>query len=123
MRTYHTRPGSPDPLGSTWDGRGTNFALYSESATGVVLCLFDLEGHESRIRMHHRTEFVWHVYVEAVAPGHHYGYRVEGAWEPEKGLRFNHCNVLLDPYARALSGVEDFAKGAFSYDIANDERD
>jgi glycogen debranching enzyme GlgX/malto-oligosyltrehalose synthase len=119
MRPIHTRPGSGDPLGATWDGAGTNFALYSESATGVDLCLFDMDGTETRVRMRHRTDYVWHVYVEGMGPGQRYGYRVHGAWEPAKGLRHNPHNVLLDPYARALDGQEDFARGAFSYDFAS----
>jgi glycogen debranching enzyme GlgX/malto-oligosyltrehalose synthase len=123
MRTHQTQPGAPEPLGATWNGRGTNFALYSEAATGVELCLFDLDGQESRVRLRHRTEFVWHIYVEGVSPGQLYGYRVDGAWEPKKGLRFNPANVLLDPYARALGGVEDFAKGTSSYDIFHPDKD
>jgi isoamylase len=123
MRTYRTRPGWHDPLGATWDGEGTNFALYSENARGVDLCLFDADGNESRIAVQHRTEFVWHVYVADVGPGQRYGYRVSGPWQPEQGLRFNPSNVLLDPYARALAATEDWSKGAFSYDTASPEKD
>jgi glycogen operon protein len=123
VRAPQTQPGSPEPLGATWDGRGTNFALYSEGATGVELCLVDEGGVESRVRLRNRTEFVWHAYVEGVGPGHLYGYRVHGPWDPDKGLRFNPANLLLDPYARALSGVEDFSKGASSYDVSHPDRD
>jgi isoamylase len=123
VRTHQTQPGAPEPLGAVWNGRGTNFALYSEAATGVELCLFDQEGKETRIHLRNRTEFVWHVYVEGVGPGQLYGYRVHGAWEPENGLRFNPANVLLDPYARALSGVEDFSRGANSYDVLHPDKD
>ncbi len=123
VRARQTQPGSPEPLGATWDGRGTNFALYSEGATGVELCLFDADGVESRVRLRNRTDFVWHAYVEGVGPGHLYGYRVDGPWEPDKGLRYNPANVLLDPYARALSGVEDFSKGASSYDVFHPDKD
>jgi isoamylase len=123
VRAHQTSPGSAEPLGATWLGRGTNFAVYSEAASGVELCLFDKDGRETRIRLRHRTEFVWHIYVEAVAPGQLYGYRVDGAWDPDKGLRFNPVNVLLDPYARALGGVEDFTKGAFSYDVFDPNKD
>jgi len=105
VRARQTQPGSPEPLGATLDGRGTNFALYSEGATGVELCLFDADGVESRVRLRNRTEFVWHAYVEGVGPGHLYGYRVDGPWEPDKGLRYNPANVLLDPYARAVTGT------------------
>jgi len=123
VRTHQTQPGAPEPLGAAWNGRGTNFALYSEAATAVELCLFDQERKETRIHLRNRTEFVWHVYVEGVGPGQLYGYRVHGAWEPENGLRFNPANVLLDPYARALSGVEDFSQGANSYDVTHPDRD
>jgi isoamylase len=123
MKALHTTPGAPEPLGATWDGRGTNFAIYSEGATGVLLCLFDADGSESRIPLRHRSEFVWHVYVEGTLPGTRYGYRVEGPWDPEHGLRFNAKNVLLDPYAKSLLDTEDWDKGAFSYDIQNEERD
>ena len=123
MRTYQAQPGSPEPLGATWNGIGTNFALYSEGATGVELCLFDPDGSETRVRVRRRTDFVWHVYVEGVGPGQLYGYRVHGPWEPEKGLRFNPANVLLDPYALALGSLEDFSKGTSSYDIFHPDKD
>jgi isoamylase len=117
------RPGSPQPLGAVWNGHGTNFALYSESATGVDLCLFDAAGKETRIAVRSRTEFVWHVFVEAVGPGQLYGYRVDGPWAPKDGLRFNPHGVLLDPYAKALSGTQDWSKGGFSYDVGGSGED
>jgi glycogen operon protein len=123
MKTPYAMPGSPEPLGAAWDGRGTNFALYSEGATAVTLCLFDADGDETRVPLRHRTEFVWHAYVEGVGPGDHYGYRVDGPWEPEKGLRFNPANVLLDPYARSVGGRENLEKGAFSYDVFHEDQD
>jgi isoamylase len=125
MRAYRTRPGVWNPLGATWDGKGTNFALYSEGATGVDLCLFGADDAETRIPVRQRTEFVWHAYVEAVGPGQRYGYRVDGPWEPNRGLRFNSKSVLLDPHARALAGVEEHDRGAFSYDISGggDDKD
>ncbi len=123
MQLFRTRPGSPRNLGATWDGQGTNFALYSENATAVELCLFDSSGAESRLPVRRCTEYVWHVHVDSVGPGQRYGYRVNGPWEPEKGLRFNPKNVLLDPYARALSGVEDWSKGCFSYDVNHEAQD
>ncbi|HEX3345831.1 MAG TPA: glycogen debranching protein GlgX, partial [Polyangiaceae bacterium] len=83
----------------------------------------DADGAESRVRLRNRTEFVWHAYVEGVGPGHLYGYRVDGPWDPDRGLRFNPANVLLDPYARALSGVEDFSRGASSYDVFHPDKD
>ena len=109
-----TRPGSPAPLGATWDGEGTNFALYSEGATGVELCLVDRDRQELRIPMRQRTESVWHVYVEGVGPGQLYAYRVDGPWDPQQGFRFNKKTRLLDPWAKAVSGVEDWDAGAFS---------
>ena len=113
-----TRPGSPAPLGATWDGEGTNFALYSEGATGVELCLVDRDRQEVRIPIRQRTEYVWHVYVEGVGPGQLYAYRVDGPWDPQQGLRFNKQTRLLDPWAKAVSGVEIWDDGAFSYDLA-----
>ena len=82
-------PGSPHPLGATWDGHGVNFALYSENATGVELCLFDEQGEETRLPVPQRTAFVWHAYVAGIRPGQRYGYRVHGPYDPESGLRFN----------------------------------
>src|SRR5581483_516571 len=123
MRTLRTRPGWHDPLGANWDGEGTNFALYSENATGVDLCLFEADGTETRIPIQRRSEFVWHVYVSDVGPGQRYGYRVQGPWKPDQGLRFNPANILLDPYARALAGTEDWSKGAFSYELASPDKD
>ncbi|HXX66078.1 MAG TPA: glycogen debranching protein GlgX [Polyangiaceae bacterium] len=117
------RPGCAAPLGATWDGSGVNFALYSEAATAVALCLFDAAGEEMRIPVRQRSDFVWHVYVESVGPGQRYGYRVDGPWEPARGLRFNSRNVLLDPYARALAGPADFAAGVFSYDVRHPDAD
>ena len=118
-------PGSPHPLGASWDGEGVNFALYSEGATGVELCLFDEDGTETRIDLPHRTAFVWHAYVQGVAPGQRYGYRVRGPYEPSRGLRFNPHVVLLDPYARSVDGVERWNDGCFAYDLdsaSGDER-
>src|ERR1044071_1164975 len=95
-------PGSPYPLGASWDGEGVNFALYSENATAVELCLFDEAGQEQRVPVLDRTAFVWHVYLPGIAPGRRCGYRVHGPYEPQNGLRFNPSVVVLDPYARAL---------------------
>jgi isoamylase len=113
-------PGSPSPLGATWDGAGVNFALYSENATGIDLCLFDDAGREERVPLAHQTAFVWHSYVEGVEPGQRYGYRVSGPYEPERGLRFNDRNVLLDPYARAVDRVESWEQGLFAYELGHE---
>src|SRR5687768_18413869 len=100
-------PGQPYPLGATWDGLGVNFALFSENATGVELCLYDrpeaaTESHKVQLR--EPTDHVWHCFLPDVRPGQLYGYRVHGPYEPEKGLRFNPANLLIDPYAKAISG-------------------
>ncbi len=123
MKTLYTTPGTPDPLGATWDGRGTNFALYSEGASAVVLCLVDADGTESAIPLRRRTEYVWHIWVEGVGPGTRYGYRVDGPWDPDRGHRFNPKNLLVDPYARSLSGPENWSLGAFSYDRNSPDKD
>jgi isoamylase len=101
------RPGSPYPLGPTWDGEGVNFALFSEHATGVELCLFDRADdvrESARIPLAERDGFVWHAHLPDVRPGQLYGYRVHGPWAPQQGHRFNPAKLLIDPYARALSG-------------------
>ncbi|HEY7525699.1 MAG TPA: glycogen debranching protein GlgX [Candidatus Limnocylindria bacterium] len=105
-----TRPvwrGRPHPLGATWDGGGVNFALFSENATGVELCLFDAEGGEERIAIPERTDQVWHAYIPDIGPGQRYGYRVDGPWDPAGGHRFNPAKLLLDPYARGIDGAID----------------
>jgi isoamylase len=118
-----TLPGSPHPLGATWDGQGVNFALYSAHAEAVELCLFDAEGAETRVAVSQRTAFVWHVYVPGLVVGQRYGYRVHGPYDPAAGHRFNPNVVLLDPYARALDGVEQWDKGCFAYRLGNDNQD
>lgn len=117
------KPGTPYPLGATWDGMGTNFALYSEYAEKVELCLFDQELTETRITMRHRTAFIWHINIRGIKPGQHYAYRVHGKYQPEHGLRFNSRVLLLDPYAKALSGTEDHAKGLFAYNLQSANKD
>jgi isoamylase len=98
------KPGRPHPLGATWDGAGVNFALYSENAERVELCLFDAAGRREaeRIALAERTSFVWHAYLPQARPGLRYGYRVHGAHAPELGHRFNPHKLLLDPYARLV---------------------
>lgn len=119
--TTRPRPGVPSPLGATPDSEGTNFALYSENASGVELCLYDDQGLETRIPVTEQTAFVWHVYVPEVQPGQRYGYRVSGEYEPDQGLRFNPNVVLLDPYAKAVDGTEQFGKGVFAYVPGSDD--
>ena len=130
-----TQPGSPYPLGATWDGTGVNFALFSEHATGVELCLFDGPdgaGNEevARVQMTERTDQVWHIYLPEVRPGQRYGYRVHGPYEPTKGHRFNPAKLLRDPYAKTIDGTIRWSDALFGYqaghsdaDLSLDERD
>jgi len=97
-------PGKPFPLGPAWDGNGTNFALFSENAERVELCLFDDEDRETRIELVERTAFNWHCYVPGVGPGQRYGYRVHGPYDPVAGRRFNPHKLLIDPYAKSIEG-------------------
>jgi isoamylase len=121
--TAELYPGSPYPLGATWDGEGVNFAIYSENATGVELCLIDADARERRIALKERTAFVWHGYVPGIGPRQLYGYRVHGPYEPERGLRFNANNLLLDPYAKAVDGHETWEEGLFAYEVGNPDGD
>jgi len=96
--------GRPHPEGATVTDEGTNFALYSESATAVTVCLFDERGQETRVALEQRTAHVWHGFIEGVRAGQRYGFRVDGPWEPLRGQRFNPNKLLVDPHARALDG-------------------
>ena len=101
-------PGSPYPLGATWDGKGVNFALFSEHATAVDLCLYaGPRGNRelARLELPEYTNQTWHGYVPDLGPGQRYGYRVHGPYEPANGHRFNPAKLLLDPYARAIDGT------------------
>jgi isoamylase len=108
-------PGSPYPLGATYDGGGTNFALFSEVAERVELCLFDDEGKETRVDLPEREALVWHGYLPRVVPGQRYGYRVHGPYDPAAGLRCNPSKLLLDPYAKAMDGRMEWNEALFSY--------
>jgi isoamylase len=116
-------PGNPYPLGATPDGEGVNFALYSEHAEAVDLCLVDADGHETRVPLRDRTAFVWHVYLPGVKPGQFYGYRVKGPYKPDEGLRFNDRVRLVDPYAKAHVSVEDWEQGLFAYQLGAEKGD
>jgi isoamylase len=119
-------PGSPYPLGATWDGEGVNFALFSENATAVDLCLFESPDHARethRIRLEECTDYVWHVYLPEIRPGQLYGYRVHGLYEPEAGLRFNPSKVLIDPYAKAIAGAINWSDALFGYRIGDPKAD
>jgi glycogen operon protein len=110
-------PGQPYPLGATYDGAGTNFALFSEAAEGVELCLFDADGNETRVPMTERDALAWHIYLPRIGPGQRYGYRVHGPYEPKHGQRFDSSKLLIDPYAKALEGEIDWANACYSYDF------
>ena len=124
--------GAPYPLGATWDGRGTNFALFSAHATKVELCLFDRSGRREtkRIAMPEQTEDVWHAYLADVSPGQLYGYRVHGPYDPNAGHRFNAHKLLIDPYSKRLGGQFAWTDTHFGYrtghkleDLSFDRRD
>jgi isoamylase len=108
-------PGSPYPLGASYDGGGTNFALFSEVASRVELCLFDDNGKETRVDLPEREALVWHGYLPRIVPGQRYGYRVHGPYEPSAGLRCNPAKLLLDPYAKAVDGQTERNEALFSY--------
>jgi len=108
-------PGHRYPLGATYDGTGTNFAIFSEVAEKVELCLFDDAGNEERIRLPEMDGFVWHAFLPGIHPGQKYGYRVHGPYDPAQGLRCNPNKLLLDPYAKAVDGDIDWAQACFSY--------
>ena len=113
-----TRPGRPYPLGATWDGTGVNFALFSEHATAVDLCLFDAADPSREVRriaVTERTDQIWHVYLPEARPGLLYGYRVHGPYAPAEGHRFNPAKVLLDPYAKAIAGKVKWSDALFGY--------
>jgi isoamylase len=114
-------PGDPYPLGATWDGSGTNFAVFSQSAEAVELCLFAADGENGRETRHQLTEvdaYVWHAYLEDVEPGALYGYRVQGPYDPDRGIRANHAKLLLDPYAKAVHGTVRWDPAVFGYDLS-----
>ncbi|ANG86511.1 glycogen debranching protein GlgX [Microbacterium aurantiacum] len=114
-----TWPGSSYPLGATFDGNGTNFALFSEGAEKVELCLFDDDGTETRIELIDVDAYVWHAYLPEVRPGQVYGYRVHGPYDPANGMRFNPNKVLLDPYAKAVNGQVAWGQSVFGYDFGD----
>jgi glycogen operon protein len=115
-------PGRRYPLGATYDGVGTNFALYSEVAEAVELCLFDADGTEQRIELPEVDAFVWHVFLTGVEPGQRYGFRVHGPYDPGRGLRCNPNKLLLDPYAKAVDGDVRWDPALYGYDMAHPER-
>src|SRR5438270_13379081 len=119
-------PGRSYPLGATWDGAGVNFALFSEHATRVELCLFDdpeAEKEAHRIRLRDHTDQVWHAYLPDLQPEQLYGYRVHGPYEPAQGHRFNPNTALLDPYATALGRELRWDDSLFGYKIRDPAAD
>src|SRR5262249_28477226 len=117
-------PGRPYPLGATWDGAGVNFALFSEHAAKVELCLFDSPDapRDTRsIEMREQTDQVWYCYLPDVLPGQLYGYRVHGPYEPAKGHRFNPNKVVLDPYAKMIGRDVRWDDAVFGYPVGKDD--
>ena len=112
-------PGRPYPLGATFDGTGVNFAMFSEVASKVELCLIDDAGTEMRVELIEVDGNVWHAYIPRIQPGQRYGYRVYGPHDPAKGHRCNPSKLLLDPYAKAISGQIDGDESLFSYRFAD----
>src|SRR5256885_69783 len=133
MTMFKAWPGKPYPLGATWTGDGVNFAIISERANAIELCLFDkidAPREFTRIPFREQTGQVWHVFLPDARPGQLYGYRVYGDYDPAHGLRFNEFKLLLDPYAKAITGQPNWSDEMFSYivgdpgeDLARDTRD
>jgi isoamylase len=115
MRRVDLWPGAAYPLGATFDGAGTNFALFSELAERVELCLFDDTGTEERVELSEVDGFIWHGYLPMVGPGQRYGYRVHGPRDPAAGLRCHPAKLLLDPYGKAFDGPVDWHEALFDY--------
>src|SRR5688572_14578824 len=118
-------PGSPYPRGATWDGEGVNFALFSENADKVELCLFDDKGRRQvkSIPLTERTDQVWHCYLPEARPGLLYGYRVHGPYRPEHGHRFNAHKLLLDPYAKSIVGQLNWSDAHFGFRVGHERED
>ena len=126
MTPIKTWLGYPYPLGATWLGNGVNFALFSEHATSVDLCLFDsMEAREENVRIPvtEHTDQVWHIFLPEAQPGQIYGYRVSGPYEPEIGMRFNSSKLLLDPYAKAIAGRVEWGDEMFGYVVGGEKED
>lgn len=121
-----TLPGKAYPLGATWDGQGVNFALFSENATGVELCLYNHhedEAESARVQITEYNDYIWHIYIPDLKPGQLYGYRVSGPYEPQNGHRFNPNKLLLDPYAKAVSGTVEWNDALFGYQVGSPDAD
>ncbi|WP_315862638.1 glycogen debranching protein GlgX [Euhalothece natronophila] len=116
-------PGKPHPLGATWDGEGVNFAIFSENATEIELCLFTEQDHEIRLPLKEVHNYVWHGYIPGLQPGQRYNYRVHGDFSPRKGHRFNRKKILIDPYAAAITGDIHYGEETFAYPWETEEQD
>lgn len=114
-------PGKAYPLGATYDGSGTNFSIFSETAEKIELCLFDEHNNETRVELAEVSGFCWHGYLPNVEPGQLYGYRIHGPWDPKRGLRYNPAKLLLDPYAKAISGQVEWQEAVFPYNFGAEE--
>ena len=117
-------PGRPYPLGATWDGAGVNFAVFSENASKMELCLFEdpaATSESQRIELVERTDQVWHAYLPSALPDQLYGYRAHGPYEPAKGHRFNSNKIVLDPYAKAIGRDLTWNDAVFGYAIGQDD--
>lgn len=124
MTRFTVSAGRPTPLGATFDGEGVNFALFSEHASQVTLCLFDTAGHEVvNIDLPEREGHIWHGYLSGIRPGQSYGYRVHGPYRPDEGHRFNPHKLLMDPYAKRLSGHPKWDASLFGYDVSSQHQD
>ncbi len=117
--SHEVWPGKAYPLGATYDGTGTNFAVFSEAAEKVELCLFDVDGTETRITLPENDAFVWHGFIPNIEPGQRYGYRVHGTYDPPTGQRCNPNKLLLDPYSKAIDGNFDWNQSLFSYNFGD----
>lgn len=125
MKDIKLLGGKPYPLGATWDGSGVNFAIFSQYADKVELCLFESDGitEMCRVQVKQMTGHVWHLYVEGLKPGQLYGYRVYGPYNPSEGHRFNHHKLLIDPYAKAIAGIITWNDALFGYNIGDPKED
>ena len=122
----HILPGKPYPIGATWDGNGVNFAIFTENATAVQLCLFDAQDTTKElavVNMTENTDLIWHIYINGLKPGQLYGYRVDGPYEPEKGHRYNPNKLLVDPYAKAIAGTIEWNDAVFGYIVGHKDAD
>lgn len=119
-------PGKPFPIGASWDGEGVNFAVFSENATKIELCLFNHPADDvesEKYEFTERTGYIWHTYVPGMKPGQLYGFRADGPYDPGNGHRFNVNKLLLDPYAKAISGMVEWNDALFGYEVGNEQED